>query len=98
MENTNPGFTKVNHTSPGYPSVNTTTSDVSIEEGNGLPTGNKFSMRNLISKGDFTFFVLFICALSLFVVVVVLAIALSCVCKKYKKVKAKNTTDASETV
>ena len=98
MENTHPGFTKVNNTKLGFPSVNTITSDVSIIEEDALPTGHEFSVNDLFSKGDFSLFVLLIVVASLFVVVVVLAIALSCVCKKHRKAKANNTTDANETV
>ena len=89
---------EVNTTNQGFPKF-TTTSDVSKENGgDALPTGNGFSLSDLFSKGDFSLFVLLIVVASLFVVVVVLAIALSCVCKKYRKAKANNTTDASETV
>ena len=86
-----------NTTHPGFPKLNGT-SDVSVEEKDVIPVGNDFSMKNLFSRRDFTFFVLFISAVSLFVIVVALAIALSCVCKKYKKAKAKNITDTEETV
>ena len=92
-----PDYPEVKNNQKGIPKFNTA-SDVSIEEVDALPTGNGFSLSDLFSKGDFSLFVLLIIVASLFVVSVVLAIALSCVCKKYRKAKANNTTDASETV